>query len=429
MASIVHYSHVLQAFDMNESATETSGDNLAGAIDDISPGDDARLRAWVNDGVRGLRDLEVPHADVMATAEDDDAALAVALLQSFIAEMAESDHTGGRLVPSGVTGDEVKFDEQDWKGWAGLALPWLKGKLSKRDFLAPPAEPDVLPNDAKVAILGDWGTGLYGAPACARAVAASDVDLVVHVGDVYYSGTRKEVRQNFLEHWAVPDGAVSRACNSNHEMYSGGEGYFDLTLPAFEQDSSVWACANDDYLLIGLDTAYNDFDLAAGQAEWLASFLHTHQDNRKVILFSHHQLYSLLSKQGSKLQDDLRQLLDERRLFAWYWGHEHRLVLYDRHDSWGLHGRCAGHSGYPYFRDQFGQEPSDPLPGGNRLVHLPATSKSPAGLVLDGPNPFVPGREKDYGANGWLAVELQPSQVVERAMDPHGAELYRQTIE
>ena len=63
---------------------------------------------------------------------------------------------------------------------------------------------------------------------------------------------------------------MNRALNGNHEMYSGGFGYFKLILPAFEQDSSYFALQNEHWLLVGLDTAYVDHDMdndAGGLAE------------------------------------------------------------------------------------------------------------------------------------------------------------------
>ena len=56
--------------------------------------------------------------------------------------------------------------------------------------MARPASPvpDALPEVARAAIVGDWGTGMYGAPAIARAIR-DDPDpfaVLMHLGDVYY---------------------------------------------------------------------------------------------------------------------------------------------------------------------------------------------------------------------------------------------------
>ena len=83
------------------------------------------------------------------------------------------------------------------------------------------------------------------------------------------------------------------------------------------------------------------------------------------------------------------RLLSARRLFAWYWGHEHRCVLYDQHPAWGLHGRCIGHGGYPYFRDQLGHLP---LADGTLWRRMESKNLVPGAVVLDAPNQYVDGR-------------------------------------
>ena len=200
---------------------------------------------------------------------------------------------------------EVKFDKGDWFGWATSVLDWWR-KIKPEPWKDPPESPTSLGDGQhlRVALLGDWGTGLYGAPACARSISADPerFDLLVHLGDVYYSGTPKEVKENFLALWPKVDGALSRAVNSNHEMYSGGEGLFKVTMPQFGQDSTCWAIQTDRFMLVGLDSAYRDHDFAHDQVTWLRSLLDD-AGTRKLVLFCHHQPYSRLSKQGPKLVD------------------------------------------------------------------------------------------------------------------------------
>jgi hypothetical protein len=71
---------------------------------------------------------------------------------------------------------------------------------------------------------------------------------------------------------------MSLALNSNHEMYGGGYGYFDVTLPEFKQPASYFNLANKNWQFIGLDTGYDEHDLHDPQAEWLAAQL---QNNGK----------------------------------------------------------------------------------------------------------------------------------------------------
>ena len=72
---------------------------------------------------------------------------------------------------------------------------------------------------------------------------------------------------------------------------------------------------------------------------------------RKVVLFSHQQLFSRLDNQGPKLQTALKHLLERGAITAWYWGHEHQCVIYDPHPKWGLLGRCLGNGGIPEARE------------------------------------------------------------------------------
>ena len=100
---------------------------------------------------------------MLTTAQDGPASR----LQSMIAA-----GDGGTLtfepLPSG--GLEAKFDTSDWLGWATVA--WARLRHLRKHPMARPASavPDALAEVARVAIVGDWGTGMYGAPEIARAI-------------------------------------------------------------------------------------------------------------------------------------------------------------------------------------------------------------------------------------------------------------------
>src|SRR5947209_2684410 len=129
-------------------------------------------------------------------------------------------------------------------------------------------------------------------------------------------------------------------------MYSGGDPYFDTILPKFRQPSSYFALQNTHWLLIGLDTAHSDHNLDKRQIAWLNSVLKQKGD-RKVILFSHHQPFSRLDKQGLDLQEAMATVLRDKAITAWYWGHEHDCIIYEKDERFGLLGRCIGHGGIP----------------------------------------------------------------------------------
>lgn len=344
------------------------------------------------------------------------------LLQSYLAERAVE------AQPTHAGGLEAKFDEHDIVGWVSSFFTWWR-RISKHEWLPPPATPERMNNSVEVAVLGDWGTGLYGAPICSQSIQASgrQYGLILHLGDVYYSGTEREVTERFLEIWPNVPNSVSRALNSNHEMYTGGHAYFKLSLDRFGQSSSCFACQNDYWLLVGLDSAYHEHDLAMNQGEWLEGLVGA-AGKRKVVLFSHHQPFSLLEKQGTKLVEKLGSLLEDRRIFAWYWGHEHRCVIYDRHPIWELHGRCIGHSGYPYFRVTPPDAELAKQEHGFDWYRLRYRNVIPGGLLLDGPNAYIEGEEDRYGPNGYASLNFNKDQLVEQIHAADGTVIFQQEL-
>lgn len=322
---------------------------------------------------------------------------------------------------------EATYDDHD-PGWVtGVPLAWLQGRVTRHDWLPAQAVPTPIPNDARLVLLGDWGSGLYGAPVMAAAIGADPrpIDALVHLGDVYYAGTERAVRDRFLAFWPERPEAVSRACNSNHEMYPGGFAYFDLTLKQFQQPSSAFALQNDHWLIVGLDTAYREGRLENGQAEWLVDLV-ARAGDRKVMLLSHHQGFSLYDKAAKHLTDALRPLLDAGKIHFWYWGHEHRCVIFDQHPEWKLWGRCIGHSGFPEFRRRDYQGDGAELPtakADQRWLSVPPGRSGPRGLVLDGPNPYVAQNPERYVPHGYATIELSGDALVERIHDADGTVL------
>jgi hypothetical protein len=311
---------------------------------------------------------------------------------------------------------EVKFDNEDFWGW--LKMSWkLIFKPTPHPWIAPPAQPEAIAEDASIAIFSDWGTGLYGAPIISKSVAAlSRCDVALHLGDTYYSGADDEIRDRLAGDWPkCSSKTVSRILNGNHEMYSGGTGYFGaFAKKPFTQSASAFAMQNSNWLLICLDTAYVDFNLDSAQLEWVNSLLARTRENQKVIFFSHHQPYSQLDSQGPKLQAALNSILNSKRIYAWFFGHEHRLVLYDAHAQWGVKARCVGNGGFPAFRDNLSG-------GGGKItqwVRLSPKPGVPAAEVLDGPNPFITDDPDRYSPHGFLTLNFKGSQAFETYYSP-----------
>ncbi len=348
------------------------------------------------------------------------------LLQSYVAEASLQT---GKVEAADGGGLEAQFDERDILGWAGSLFSWVR-RLKPHKWLTAPETPDPLPNTLRTAILGDWGSGLYGAPVAAKAIQndPKGYGLLLHLGDVYYSGTESEVVGRFLNVWPENLNAISRACNSNHEMYSGGYGYFKKTLKKFNQAASYFALQNDHWLLVGLDTGYKEAELAKDQVSWLTRLV-AGAGNRRVILFTHHQLFAWAEEAKEELQTQLSELLAGRQLFAWYWGHEHRCMLYDQHSRWGVYGRCVGHSGYPYFHDKFTE--------GAIVQHGPQDSSwrkvdsknaVPGGLILEGPNLYIPEHENEYGPHGYMTLEFDGAHLNEIVHMPDGSIAYEREL-
>lgn len=406
-------------------------ESVAGGVSEsaveVDPVDRALMRAGMERALANMEDEQGRGAVMYAPDHGP-----TSLLQSFLAEAAEGRfdelRAEGKLVPLPEGGFEAKFDTYDLAGWAASFFTWWGRVLRKHPFLGPPEAPDQrIPNWARIALLGDWGSGRYGAPVCAATIqtAAPRHDLLLHLGDVYYSGTEREVQERFLDLWPEVPGALSRAVNSNHEMYSGGRGFFRKTLPAFGQTSSCFAVENDHFLLVGLDTAYEEHDLTEQQVPWLTRLVDgARTKGQKVVLFSHHQPFSAFEKQGGALVDKLRLLLEGRRIFAWYWGHEHRAALYERHESWGTFGRLVGHGGYPYFRDKLTDRPLvKDNPDGSQWRRV-VKAGVPEATVLDGVNPYIPTEEHRYGPNGYMTLELSGGTIAETVRAPDGTVLY-----
>jgi hypothetical protein len=227
-----------------------------------------------------------------------------------------------------------------------------------------------IPANATIAIFGDWGTGMPEAVALLEQIRDFKPDILMHLGDVYYSGTQNEMEERFLDVCTKVFGvAMPRrfSLSGNHDMYSGGAGYYWL-VDRLGQGASYFAVQNGDWLFIAMDTGLHDTDpkqlgsaatfVDPREAVWVNDLIKASQ-NQKIVLFSHHPLFTAFDPISGAAVNTL--LLEQIRpslpkLTAWFWGHEHRLAVYD--PFLGLaRGRCIGHSAIPVFADASGDPP------------------------------------------------------------------------
>jgi len=227
-----------------------------------------------------------------------------------------------------------------------------------------------VPPKARIAILGDWGTGQPEAKALLQAIAGKNPDIVIHLGDIYYSGTEFEMTNYFLNSWSSTFDLTkvrTFTLTGNHDMYSGGGAYYQL-IQKLGQPASYFCLRNDDWQFIALDTGLHDDNaldatptfLEDTEVAWLKDKIAT-AGNRRTVLLSHHQLFTANEDIGGvavnqKFKAQVASILPN--VTVWFWGHEHNQVIYKPYQ--GVLGRCIGHAAYPVGITEISDEPNHP---------------------------------------------------------------------
>jgi 3',5'-cyclic AMP phosphodiesterase CpdA len=313
--------------------------------------------------------------------------------------------------------DSLRFSTCD-PLWAEAVTEYVrffdvdKGQIPYRPSKGPD-DPAPLPlaGNATVALIADWGTGTAEARSLLERVAAHRPDVLIHLGDVYYSGTSTENAQYLL---GIVNEVLGRGADrpvpvfnltGNHDMYSGGGPFYEtlgqLNLPPLAppgqlQTHSFFGLRSSGWQILGMDTGLHDsdvFDVATSMTYLEDSELawHKHQiasaGGRRTILLSHHQLFSAFNQIGPKDNGDrsMNNLLHSQfgdvldQVEAWLWGHEHNLEIYAPYA--GLRrGRCIGCSAVPVFATQ---EPYK-VCAGSKIPLLPANPALPGVPVMLG---------------------------------------------
>ncbi|MGI8449249.1 MAG: hypothetical protein ACR2MP_19130 [Streptosporangiaceae bacterium] len=207
-------------------------------------------------------------------------ALAAALREQGVADQTPADRhlwsTITRTAEALVHPGNFSPDDPDWV--TKIAESML-GHLAKGNHpFNPRSAGHAISDSARLIVVGDWGTGLPRARAVAACMAEEITDAldhgreahVIHLGDVYYSGLPSEIRQHVLAYWPVTldqvrAGVTSWALNGNHDMHSGGFGYFETLLgdPRFTAQHSPEGAPTSSFRLTS-----PSWDFAALDTSW-----------------------------------------------------------------------------------------------------------------------------------------------------------------
>jgi hypothetical protein len=375
----------------------------------------------------------------------------VSLMQSHVEEARGDGHRADPSHPEGLWSRIVQSVEHDLDIHPGDFGPhdpdWYvfiaKGVLDRlaegnHPFNEQPAEFDELTDDARLVVVGDWGTGLPRAVAVADhmrqavtdALAADRQVHVIHLGDVYYSGLESEDQRRFLDPWPVPphlaDTVRSWSLNGNHDMYSGGFGYFGTLLrdarfsaqrDAAGNPTSYFRLRSPSWDFVGLDTAWDTDVVSTGQVGVLRDPQGDYvkriaeESGRHMVLFSHHQLVSAYDRHdlGPLLPEKLGNVLTGHRVTAWWWGHEHRAITYE--PASGVHyPRCLGNGGVPVTPD-----PPPPQGADDPRVTWHSTRT-------------VQEEGQQRTRYGFAVLDLSPQAITTRYIDDDGHVAYEEVV-
>ena len=326
------------------------------------------------------------------------------------------------LLKAQLAGDSVRVAAlEDQLRYGLLDVNWLRtkadylvyygldGRLHKPMYIPPAPDMGVIPfkPGAVIGLMADWGTGTGAASRLVGQMARYDPDIVIHLGDIYYSGTRDECDRNFLQPMAAAFDRSKVAIYNlagNHDMYCGGLGYYDmlkrLNPPGLPQQPASFfclRCTDESWQFVAMDTGNSDHDpnikdlddvlvaLDPAEEAWLDARIAEFPG--RTILLSHHQYFSALDRIGPKGPDGSSQAYNPNldstlnrfqtsakgRIAAWFWGHEHTLTIYAPYR--GLQkGRCIGHGAVPVLLTPEQPHPMSSIkdPPGFQQVPLPA---------------------------------------------------------
>ena len=210
-----------------------------------------------------------------------------------------------------------------------------------------------------------WCTGTDEARQVASLLARQHPDAVIHLGDIYFSGTPEECQAHFLAplRAVLPTQRLFTFCG-NHDVYSGGAGYYAL-LQQLEQPASYFCLRSPDqsWQILAGGTELNDrdpFDVATALTRLDPAEEAWHLDKvagfpGQTLFLTHHQPFSAFAQIGVLAEHDpvnpnlmasYASLAQAGGIDAWFWGHEHSLHLYQPYRGLAR-GRNIGYGAIP----------------------------------------------------------------------------------
>jgi hypothetical protein len=248
-----------------------------------------------------------------------------------------------------------------------------------------------LPDEATIAVIGDWGTGQNDALVLLQQIAKNfKPDVLIHLGDIYYAGLPSEDRKHFtdlLEEVWPKKRPLIYVLDGNHDRYAGSNGgYYPMIAKLnkdkkFMQPNSYFCLRNNFWQFVAMETGYHDTNpwtertnitrLEDSEAAWHRDKIERNGDGvdrgknksgkRGTVLFSHHQLMSRIGV-GRDRNDEMLAVNPRLanafvtafdKIDFWMWGHEHDLCIYEPYTMDGgvqvPACRCVGASAIPVF--------------------------------------------------------------------------------
>ncbi|MET4085596.1 metallophosphoesterase [Bradyrhizobium sp. S3.5.5] len=401
--SYTYPDHILSIFQSaaaqisrDENDADKSGDTEA-----RSPGQSGLLQAATD--IAGLR-ME-GRVDEKARGPADNEVQLEGLSPAGLARVCASlglQYLEAKLKGDQSTADRLRNELNDSKcdvRWASTIDQYLRyfgpsGTRAEIPYVTPAEAGETvitIPDDATIGLIGDWGTGGIPARRLLQQLKDKKPDIIVHLGDIYFSGTPQECETNFEE---ILDDVFDRektgipvyTLAGNHDLYSGGVGYYGLierlNPKPFTQPASFFCLRtkNAKWQFLAMDTGLHDYNpftvndavtfVEAEEEKWHRRRIEEFAGS--TILMSHHQLFSAFSEIGkaddrarrAAYNPKLRQTFEMlqsigKPIPAWFWGHEHNLCLYEPYIGLAK-GRCVGCSAIPTFVDD---DPYDVIEG------------------------------------------------------------------